>query len=193
MKFRPKPYVLFLTFLGSGIALLFLISAGYYPIAMVERQFVTAREFREGYRFASAYSESFAKTYGAAASSTLRQYEDLDAVQTDVLTQLIENAIIEESLKQEVGEEYDGLISQKVEKYNKDSTLQAAAQSLFGVEYSAFQQAVLLPQARREIMNGRLFLKGEKFDEWMERVKKDANISIFSGKFRWDGSNVTTD
>ena len=37
-----------------------------------------------------------------------------------------------------------------------------------------------MPQAKREILMGRLYLKGEKYEDWVAQKRKEAAVSIYS-------------
>jgi len=185
-----KPIVWLLLLIGAGLAFFFFISVGYYPIALVGGDIVSAREFFEHYESATTYSTNFVSTYGETPSTTVSQAATLD-VQVSVLEQLIEDVLVEKELRREMGkDEINRLVEAKVSKYDSDPRLQRAAPILFGVGFDALRERVLVPRARRELLTGRLFLRGEDFNTWLSNEKLNRSVLIFSGALEWSGGKV---
>ena len=186
---RLRPYIFFIALLAFGLFGAYLVSIGYYPVAFAGGQFITARQFHDTYGAASIYSETYLETYYPTSTP-----EDLDdkasLLQAAVLDQLIEEAIVSQELHKEVGSDFDVLVSEKVNKFDSSDNLRSAADQLFGLSYDDFKDRVLVPQAEREVMEGRLFLKGQTFDPWLSSVKKSKRVLIFSSRFGWDGNKV---
>lgn len=185
-----KPYIIFVSIMAAGICAVFLVSQGYYPVAMVQNSFVSERTFNEEYQAASLYYKNAMKTYGSLLnqSSTL---SDMD-IEVSVMDQIIEDRIIRDKAQKEVGGDLGELINSKVGKYASDENLAKAATALYGLNIKSFMANILVPQATREILTGRLSLRGEKIDEWLVSAKKSARVVIFSPQFRWDGERVSS-
>jgi hypothetical protein len=174
-----------------GGAAAFMISAGYYPIAFVGNRPLLARDFWRNYRAAATYYENFARTY--SASSTDIGYV-VQATQTElersVLEALIERRLVHVEAENEIGGNLQGLIEERIGKFENDGELQKAASAVYGLSAADFRREVLVPQAEREILTGQLFLKGEKIDNWLEKAKGSSNVVIFSPDFKWSGKGV---
>ncbi|MDP2598837.1 MAG: hypothetical protein Q8P49_03345 [Candidatus Liptonbacteria bacterium] len=186
-----KPYIIFLVLIGAGIGIMFLISQGYYPIAVIQNSFLSERAVSEEYRAAATYYKNMVKTYGSLLndSGTLA---DVD-IKISVMDQIIEDMIIRDEARKELGGDLATLIDNKVSQYAGDETLAKAATALYGLNDKAFMANILVPQATREILMGRLFLKGEKIEDWLVSAKKSARVIIFSPQFKWDGKQVISE
>ncbi|RJP44345.1 hypothetical protein C4587_02095 [Candidatus Parcubacteria bacterium] len=180
---RYRPYAIFLGLVLAGLAAFFLASEGYYPVLLVGDRFVSARRFSRGYDAASTYYRNLVETYdpGAPAEEKLKP-ED---IQLSVLEQLVENVLVAEEAERRVGNEFSALVRSKVQKFGDDPELEKAAAVLYGLHYRDFEDFVLVPQAEREILAGRLFLEGEKLEAWLEEAKKSARVVMFSSAFKW--------
>ena len=183
-----KPYLIFSSIMAAGILAIFLVSQGYYPIAMVQGSFVSAKTFTEEYRAASFSYQNALKAYGSVLqnSSTLTQAD----LQAGVMDQIIENDIIKNAAQKEAGSALDGLVQSKVGQYANDEALAKASVTLYGLDQKALIADVLVPTATKDILAGRLTQQGIKFDDWLASAKKSAQVIIFSSQFRWDGAEV---
>lgn len=189
-QIRYKPYLIFLGLLALGVLILLLISWGYYPIAIVNGQVITAQQFNQGYQVATNYSDAFSKVYGIDATSSIALDESPSATQLDVLNELIQNSLVHQSLVKDLGGDYDTLVSERVAQYDDNTTLQAASEAIFGLSYNDFKQSFLVPETEREVMSGRLFLQGQNIDDWLTQQEKSAHVVIFSSEFHWDGQEA---
>ncbi|GEM_PF-610836 len=194
MNYEPrtvnyKPYIIFVSIMAAGVSAIFLVSQGYYPIALIQNSFVTARTFNEEYHAALLFYQNASKTYGSllSGSSTLTNTE----IQASVMDKLVEGEIIRDGAEKEVGKDLlDELVEGKINKYADDADLTKAAAVLYGLDGKAFIADVLAPEATREVLDSRLVLKGEKMGDWLLQAKKSARVIIFSPQFSWDGVEV---
>lgn len=197
---KYKLYIVFLVIIGLGTAAIYFVSAGYYPVAVVNGNIITANTFINNYDTASVYYGNFLKTYGSAnsqqASSTEAEVSSTppiltpSQIQKSVLAGLIENILIEKGARQEMGKDLDRLVAEKVSQAVEVPEIEKAVRTIYGLSLNDFKKNVLVPQAERDILTGSLFLKGQKIEDWLAAEKKSSRILIFSGKFYWDGENV---
>ena len=187
---RYKTYLLFTAIVFTGLAIAFFAMGGYYPIALVNGNLVSARTFSREYAAADAYYRRVIQTYGAQAlGPAALAPSDIRAL---VMEKVVEDALIENAARREVGADLSALVENKLSELSADGELAKAASTLYGLNKADFRNFVLVPQAERDILSGRLFLKGEKFDDWLTQAKQSANISIFSNQFRWTPQGVAT-
>ncbi len=185
---KYKFYIVFLLIIGAGLSALMLISLGYYPIALVNNHFISAKTFLKDYGAASIYYDNVLKTYRSDASrDKVLQPSNL---QRSVLTQLVENTLIEAEARRIVGPDFDRLVGEKVDQAGNDPRLEKAAQALYGLNLGDFKKEILLPQAERDVLTGRLYLEDKKIDNWLQNAKKSGRVIIFSGQFYWNGDTV---
>lgn len=185
---RNKAFIIFLALICLGVGAFFLIGAGYYPVAYVGGDFISAKQFNKNYEAVSFSYANLSKTYstGGEESGTLSSLD----LQVIVLEQLINNALIEEAAQEEVGGDLDALVQSKIQSANRDSALHTAAQALYGYSATDLQDEVLIPQARAEVLRGRLYLKGTAWESWLTTAREKANVILFSKKFYWNDSQV---
>ncbi|MEK9179962.1 MAG: hypothetical protein AAB897_00935 [Patescibacteria group bacterium] len=187
---RYRIYIIFSIIIALGVSAIFLVSQGYYPVALVEGDFVSAYEFAREYRAATIYYQNLLKTYGAA----FEEKEKISSADLElaVINSLIENNLIAKGARAETGEDFEYLLENKLSKFVGDAELEKAALALYGLEGNEFREDVLIPQAEREILAGRLFLRGEKIEDWLASTKQAAQVIIFSPQFEWNGESVVT-
>lgn len=183
-----RPYVFFVILVAAGLAALFLVTRGYYPIAIVQNDFISAKKFAAEYSAASLYYQNFIKTYKLPLkdASALKDGE----LEASVLGQLVEESLIESGAKREVGADLDAQVQSKLGKYENNADLTKAAAALYGLNKDGFWRAVMIPQATREILDAKLSARGEKIDDWIAAQKKSARVIIFSPQFEWNGERV---
>lgn len=165
----------------------YLVASDRYPIAMVNGQAIGAKRFRSQYRAAQTYLGNARKAVAGTSTSSNIPDSELQAV---VLDQLIESTLAQQGAEKEVGGDLDYLVENKMANYDSDQKLAAAASGLYGISYADFRKDFLVPQAEADILLGRLYLRGEKLEDWLKNARASARVSIFSSKFRWDGSKV---
>ena len=177
-----------------GVTAGYLLAFGYYPVALVGNKFITANTFYQNYRAAALYSQQVDKVNAqlpqAADASTTTSLTP-DQLRVGVMDQLVQSVIINQALTQELSKgEISTLIDQKVSKYDQSASLRQAAAGLFGFTYADFKSKVLVPQAERDILTGRIYLKGQNFPDWFAEKKKATRVALFAGGFAWDGEHV---
>ncbi|MDO8664499.1 MAG: hypothetical protein Q7K44_03080 [Candidatus Liptonbacteria bacterium] len=201
---KYKLYIIFFVIIGLGVTAIYFVSVGYYPIAVVNGDIITANTFINNYDTASVYYRNFLKTYGSALStgsgqasssqietnSSTLQILTPSQIQKSVLAGLIENILIEKGARKEMGKELDRLVGEKVSQAVEVPEIEKAVWTIYGLSLNDFKREVLVPQAERDILTGSLFLKGQKIEDWLSAEKKSSNIVILSRKFYWNGEDV---
>ncbi|MEK7546649.1 MAG: hypothetical protein AAB536_00490 [Patescibacteria group bacterium] len=187
---KNKLYAVFFIMVATGTAAVYFVSSGYYPIAVVNGKFISERAFADDYAVASLYYRNFLKTY--QSSSSTPETLTPEQIQKSVLTGLIENILIDSGARKETGGDIDGLVKEKIDRAASGPDMEQAVKALYGLNIEDFKEEILAPQAKRDILTGSLFLKGEKIDDWLAAAKKSSRVLIFSGKFYWDGESVAS-
>ncbi len=187
---KYKFYIVFLVIIGLGISTFSFISSGYYPIALVDGNLIIARTFLNDYIAASSYYDNLVKA-GQSASSSIPVLSRED-IQKSVMAGLIENVLIKNGARKEIGGDLNRMVNEKVNEATNAPEMEKTVLALYGLNFGDFKKEILVPQAERDVLTGSLFLKGEKIEDWLAAAKKSSNIIIFSGKFYWNGQNVAT-
>ena len=198
-----KLYIVFFVIIGLGTAAIYFVSAGYYPIAIVSGDIITANTFMSNYETASAYYMNFLKTYGSINSPQETSTQNVvgsltpqtltpSQIQKSVLAGLIENILIEKGARKEMGKELDRLVGEKVSQAVEIPEIEKAVRTIYGLSLDDFKRDILVPQAERDILTGSLFLKGQRIEDWLTAEKKSVSVVILSGKFYWNGEDVVS-
>ena len=187
---KYKFYIIFFVIIGFGISMFSFISSGYYPIALVDGNLITARTFLNDYIAASSYYDNLVKANKSASSSVpALSHED---IQKSVMAGLIENALIKNGARKEIGNDLSRLVDEKVNEVTNAPGMEKTVLALYGLNLGDFKKEILIPQAERDVLTGSLFLRGEKIEDWLAAAKKSGSIMIFSGKFYRNGQDVAS-
>lgn len=172
----------------AAILVVALVSLNRYPIVTVNGSPISASRFWRNYQGAAKYYENAKKSRlaGEFPTSTPSSVD----MQAEVMTQLIEAELIAQGAEEEVGDDLDFLVQNKISRYENNKSLAQAADLLYGMTYEEFQAEVMIPQAKKEILVGRFYMSGEDFEKWFSEFKKSASVNIFSKDFQWDGERV---
>jgi hypothetical protein len=176
----------------GGVAFLAIALLAFYwyrggtSVAIVNGSPITSRRLVLNYQSAAAYFENAKKAYQTDGEKDL----DPNELRAEVLTRLIESELIEDGLKQEAGNDSGHLLEAKLARYENNAELQKAATVSYSMTYRDFWNEVIVPQAKRDILAGRLFLRGEGMNEWITRAKRDASVTILADGLKWSGARV---
>lgn len=179
-----KPLKIILVAVFGAIILATLISAGYYPIAIADGSLITAHRFRINYEAAYNYYQKAAKFYNSTSTFNTADF------QASIFNQLVDNILIENELKKELGGNFNLVLNNKLKDINENQSLESNVAKIYGVDYSIFKQEVFVPEAEKDILTGRLFLNGQKLDDWLKSARSSARIIVLSPNFYWDGQEM---
>ena len=71
-----------------------------------------------------------------------------------------------------------------------NKNIEEAAQKIYGLEFEDFKKIILMPEAYREILEGRMFLNQEDFKKWLDEARTNARVLIFSPRLQWKENSV---
>jgi len=185
-----KPYLIFSGLVIIGLLIFALISQGFYPIATVEGKIITAHSFWQKYQADYAYYQNFTQSLDLNSTENKTTPPSAGDFKKSALTQLIENIIISNGAEEELGDDLPILVENKISKIPTDEKFKQAISGVYGANLSDFVDDFMVPLAKQEILEGRLFLRGEDFDAWFIKAKSEAKVKIFSDEFYWDGQEV---
>lgn len=163
---------------------------GIYPIAFVGFKSISAKDFNKNYNASLNYYKKALETY-SHDSKTLEADESKKEIKRAVLDNLIESVLIEEELKNELAsKDFNILVEKKMSEISETQIVDKAVETLYGFSYAEFRKRVLEPQAKREIFEGRIALKGENFSDKLTEMKKAARVKIFISGLEWENGSV---
>lgn len=158
---------------GLGLLAVFIFYVGLYPFMRVNGEWVSAKR-------AEAHMQL------ARKMKTDLGLQDYDP-EVDGLNSLIMDIFVSAELKKEFEPEIlENLISERFED-TVDSEVEKAEKEL-GLE--DLKQIILIPQAKVEILRSQFILKDKDPEIWLMETKKSARVTLFSRKFRWDGTSI---
>ena len=181
----------FLIVMLAGFSSYILISSGYYPIAVVNLEVVTAREVERDFGAAYRYFENAVLTYGSDAKR-LAAPETRKEIWRAALDKIIGDSLVYKELRRRFpGSEYQPVADRKISQFLEDNkSVEEAAKTLYGLDLAAFQQRLLLPQAYRAILEGRMDLIREKFEDWLKNSRAQAKVWILTPELKWEDGQV---
>jgi len=183
---RIKPLIVFVLMIVMGLSIAGIIGGGYYPIAIVNGSLVLHRDFRTAYRGATTYygnTRIFADEKG-------NPFAMPKGIEAEILNTLVEQTLIHVALQKELGKDLARTVQNRMRGVDSDEEFKKAAITLSGLRFEEFRSVELVPQAERDILTGRFFLEGKKFDEWLLEAKRTGDVKIFSRAYFWDGGEV---
>ncbi|MBI2075614.1 MAG: SurA N-terminal domain-containing protein, partial [Candidatus Harrisonbacteria bacterium] len=147
-------YIGFVAVVALGAGIFYVLHNGLYPVATVNGAVVTADEFQHTAVAALNFYVK-AKERVAARQLTVEERDALfDEIRRATLDKLVEESLIEAELKRRVGDA-TARAEEKLKAAERADFREAVPQ-LYGVSYDDFLALVLLPQARREVLNDAL-------------------------------------
>ena len=181
-------YLTFLVIVFAGLGFYYLVHFGFYPLAVINGSLVSARSFNEEFVLAYQY---YARALAGQTDVSSKEFQK--ELRRATLNSLIQKALISAGLKEKVGNDLDSIVENKISAQKIDSqTLEQAARAVYGLSLADFKQMVLIPQAQREILEGRLTLEKKKFEDWLVEATQAAKVFILTPEFYWDKNKVVT-
>lgn len=181
--------------LGAGILALFalavLIATGRYPVTIVNGTFISAARFEKNYASAAVLHGNQMKI-NAEKPEALEVLKKVTTAElgASVLDTLVVASLVGRAAAREAGGDLSALVQAKIGEFANDPQIRSGVQTLYGMDYADFLNEVLIPAAERDILEGRLYLRGQSYDEWLAGERKAASVHILSSRFRWDGEKV---
>ena len=182
-------FLVFIIIALAGIAATgaYLILSQSYPVALVDWKPISAKNFNNDYQAALVYYKNALEIY-AKDSAVLDADETKTEIKRAILDNLIENALIEKKLRQEIGNnKFYETISNKIEEAVEKGNVRKAAETIYGFSFDEFKERVLTPQAKKEVFE-ELFKKD--FEEKLKEIKTAAKIIMLLPDFEWNGEGV---
>ncbi len=182
-------FTTFLLILFVGLGAYYLVHYGYYPVAVVNSQIITANRFEIEYAVAYNY---YVRALSVSKDTDPRTREFKKELRRAVLDNLLEQALVRQDLSSRVGKELNQIVQGKILNSQKldPKTLEETARVIYGLDLSEFESLVLVPQAQKEILQGRLFLEKKEYDQWLQDAKKNAKVFIVTPEFYWQDLTV---
>lgn len=185
---KKKHYVaLFIFIIVLGTGLYAFINLGYFPVAIVNGEFITERQYNKNIIAALNYYNAADKTY----KLNIDTGADRLTLKKLALDQIIESKIVHQELARRLGDDLGDVIQNKLSDLQDKPDFIKAATTLYGINFGDFTDLFLRPIAEREILDGKLFMEKTTYDDWLVQAKNQASITILINNFSWDGKEVS--
>ena len=174
--------------LGGVLFAAFVLSIyGVYPVLVVGSRIVSAQEFQKQYNAALLYVDNAKKVYGESKIRPMTQGD----IKQSVLQGFVEASLVHDGASAEVGAgNLAGIVSQKIANLGDIGKLDNELAAIYGLHEKDFEAAVLIPQAEKDILTGRLFAKGTSYDDWLRSTESHTRVYLFVSGFKWNGTTV---
>ena len=180
----------FVFLMSAGLGSYFAIRNGFYPVAFVDFNLITKKQIQKDFAAAYKYFQNALLVSG----SDPRSLETLEArreIRRATLDKLIIDELVYEELEVRTNDDFKSIAEKNVEQYiQNNANISEGAEKIYGLNLADFKSQVLMPQAYKEILEGRMFLTKENFDEWLKNKKSSVRVIILSPDLKWDGSSV---
>jgi len=181
--------IIFILILVFGI----IANLNYYPVISVNNVPISAKKLNINMRAAIYYFNTYKKLQeerglNQNASASLKELSQ-EEIKLFVLNQLIENELIHQETEKRIGSNLKDLVNEKINNY-LNPELESAALEIYGLNKNDFKNEILIPQAEKDILAGRLFLENKNIADWLKEQKKQAKIIVFDKKIKWNGENL---
>lgn len=181
-------YLTFLAIIFISLGAYYFVHFGYYPAAIVNFDFIMTSSLNEEYAVVFRYYSKILANQGGVDINSVDFRRELRRA---ALNDLVEKSLIRQELKNRVGRELAILVENKINFAEIDGKrLEEAAEVLYGLGLADFKEMVLVPQAQREILEGRLYLEKKSISDWLTEAAGSARVTILTPEFSWDKNRV---
>lgn len=183
--------VLFLSLVALGLGAGYLVLRGSYPVIFVNGTPISRRVFEEKHFAALTYYQSALATYaGSPSEFGIAERRELRRA---VLEGLVEEALIHEELLGREPAKLALTVENKIAKALENPDFSNAARTLYGLDLERAKRYLLVPQAEREILEGRLFLENQELDAWLAAAKRAARVTLLVPGYSWNNGGVVAE
>lgn len=168
------------------------VLGGFYPVALVDGSPVFYRTWQRAENAAIKFIQTSARMSGSAPPDLSRQEnaEILLGIKRDTLTFLIEDKIAGKS-GERVLKEFAARANKKIDEALRDNPqVEAGAKLAYGLGLDDFREYVLLPQARKDLLEETFKARGQDYGEWIALAKRSSAVRLYFVPFSWDGEKV---
>ena len=181
-------FITFLALVFFGLLGYYFIHNGYYPIAMVNGEFIGAHRLNKESTVRYSYYTKTAALGGMTAEDKNSLFFEFRRM---ALGGLIEDMLIEQGLRGMTDGDIKKAAEQRLTERETDiNGLSTVASTLYGLDLADFKTIVLLPQAKKDMLRERIMERGSDAEDWFAETKKTARVRLFSTQFSWDGNGV---
>lgn len=174
------------------VLLIFLYITKLYPVAIVNGDYITARNYEVNLDVAVNYAKGIAGDK-AENQEMIESVEFKKETQRSVLESLVEARLISDYLDKTIkAKDLKAIIENKIKNAIGGKDVAKGIAKLYKLSVSDFEKLVLIPQAKYEIIEGRFMIENKNFSEWIKEAKQTAKTTIYISGFKWGVNGVET-
>ena len=177
--------------MAAGLAGYFMVLDGFHLMIFVNYRPIFRNDVERNLSLAYEYYHN-ALIYSGSDPGKLDTPESYNELKRAVIDETVSREIIMRELKSRV---YSGEINEIADRnigkvLDENPEIKEGVEKLYGLSLAEFREQILLPQAYREILEGRMNLDNQDFNSWLERARKESSVIILSSNFSWDAGKV---
>ncbi len=167
--------------------ILILVFVGYWPVATVNGKPIFFYQFSRNYDIARHFYQNDLKIENKDLK-ILDSSGSQNEIKRATLDSMVDDSLIDQELAKRISSnDLNQILDNKLSNINlDDQSLKQGTEILYGLSNYEFKDYVLIPQAKEEILDGRLAMGGSNINDWLNNARKNAQVSIFIPGFYWD-------
>ncbi|MBN2198006.1 hypothetical protein JW698_02340 [Candidatus Wolfebacteria bacterium] len=186
---KKKWIILFLLLIIILIG--YLIIIGFYPIAFVNRSPITLKKFQKVSEATVFYYQKASDIYNSGNNEIINSAEFKKEIERAMLDKLIENILINKELNNQLKSgEIKKIVNEKIKEVLLEKDIKKQVETLYNLSLNEFENELLEPQAKQEILEGRFLLNNINFEDWLKQTKNDSKVIILLNDFEWKNGQV---
>ena len=181
----------FVITIAALVAVFWGVSSRAYPVATVNDSFIAARLFQLAGTAAQTYYQNVGGLYEGLASTTetdfqarMRQVAMQALIEDELVTAELMTIYEAEPLRAAIDKRIASALA------SSSQTTSEAIRALFGLTPDEFNEVVLAPQARVELLEAELARSGSSVQVWLPAALRDARVSISVNDLAWNAGRV---
>jgi hypothetical protein len=192
MRSRFSFIIVLMVMMGFGLGTFYAIRTGWYPVAIVNATFVSARNYEAAVESVFHYYDTLQRLYGIDANE-LQAPQSVHEIRRATLDKFIENKIILSVLEINEIEKVVTEVADRIASLQSENPeFESAVAQLYGLDLERFKTLILEPQARQEVLEEVRFQDPEEnsFADWIKNEREKASVFILARGLYWNGEQV---
>lgn len=154
---------------------------GFVPVMKVEREIVTLAQFLKVYSAISHFDGLSQKNPSSDADLKRRAF-----------TNIIESKFLDTIVKKTNANLGADELVEKLVSESKALSLGEASERLYGLSATEFKQLVLLPEARKELLERHYEYNPDELEKLWTDLYQTAEVKIYYPGFYWENGDIKT-
>lgn len=176
-----------LVIIGGGI--FYIVHYRQFPTAVINGSMIFADEFE---RVAFSALQFYVKSTEATKRRALTQ-EEVDALYSEIrratLDKLMSERLVDNELARRFGGNVEEMAGEKLVVADTERLRDVIA-PLYGMTFEEFRMLLLLPEAKREVLNDALRDESRSAESWLNDARRNARVIMLLPNLVWKNGGV---